>query len=260
MTGSGNSLNNMLRIIPRLDIKNETVVKGIHLEGLRVVGSAFDLPFKYYKEGADELLYIDAVASLYGRNSLNDVIRKAAKKIFIPLTVGGGIKNIDDISLLLNSGADKVAINTAAVNNPSLIKESANKFGSQCIVISVQAKRIKNNEWEAFTETGRERSGRDVLEWIDEAISLGAGELLLTSIDNDGTKKGFDIDLIKAVTKLCSVPIIISGGVGKLDDLSFIGLETNINALAIGSALHYDFFSITQVKKYLRNKKLSVRE
>ncbi len=250
----------MLRVIPRLDIKNDTVVKGINFEGLRVVGSAYDLPLKYYHDGADELLYIDSVASLYGRNSLNDIIRKASKDIFIPLTVGGGIRKNDDITSLLNSGADKVAINTAAVNNPILLKEAANKFGSQCIVLSVQAKKRGHGHWEVYTESGRERSGKDVLLWIEEATSLGVGEVLLTSIDNDGTKKGCDIDLVKAVSRSCFVPIIMSGGVGCQNDMLNLLTSEKIEAIAIGSAFHYNLFSIKQAKEFLAKKNIPVRE
>jgi len=250
----------MLRIIPRLDIKNETVVKGIHFEGLRVVGSAYELPFKYYREGADELLYIDAVASLYGRNSLNDIIRKAAKRIFIPLTVGGGIRKIEDISALLCSGADKVAINTAAVNDPEFLRKAANKFGSQCIVLSVQAKRKGGNEWEAYTEAGRERSDRDVLEWIREAIILGVGEVLLTSVDKDGTKKGYDLELIKAVADICHVPLIVSGGAGRLEDMTDVCECANVDALALGSVYHYNLLTLRQTKQFLKENNHSVRE
>ena len=203
-----------VRIIPRLDVKNNTVVKGIHLEGLRVVGIPSELARKYYLTGADELLYMDAVASLYERNSLQDIIKKTVSEVFIPLTVGGGIRTLDDIKNILRAGADKVAINTASVKRPEFIKEAANRFGSQCIVASIEAKRVREGKWEAYIDTGRESTGLDVFEWAQHLVDLGAGELLITSIDREGTKKGFEIELIKKIADVVPIPVIASGGAG----------------------------------------------
>ena len=248
-----------IRVIPRLDIKNNTVVKGIHLEGLRVVGKPDEFAHQYYQEGADELLYMDAVASLYERNSLNEVISKAARRIFVPMTVGGGIRKLEDISQILHSGADKVAINTAAVREPAFLKEAVRKFGAQCIVLSIEAKRIGDQKWEAYTESGREKSGRLVLDWVQKALDYGVGEVLLTSVDRDGTKQGIDIDLIQALAPICTVPLIISGGVGKMEDvLTAFGIS-GVDAVAIGSAYHYGMFSISETKAHLMQSGIQVR-
>jgi cyclase len=247
-----------IRILPRLDIKNDTVVKGIHLEGLRVVGNPREMACEYYEQGADEILYMDAVASLYERNSLSKIIEKTAKQIFIPLIVGGGIRKLEDISNILNSGADKVAINTAAIRNPEFIREASVKFGSQCIVLSVEAKKT-SAEWIAYTETGREPSKYSVLEWVPQAIKLGVGEVLLTSVDTDGTRNGFDVELIKAVAPICSVPIIISGGAGNPEDVLDVFQSARIEAAAIGSGLHYKHFTISQVKALLSEHQIKVR-
>ena len=247
-----------IRILPRLDIKNDIVVKGIHLEGLRVVGNPREMACEYYEQGADEILYMDAVASLYERNSLSKIIEKTAKQIFIPLIVGGGIRKLEDISNILNSGADKVAINTAAIRNPEFVREASVKFGSQCIVLSVEAKKTSAG-WIAYTETGRESSKYNVLEWIPQAIKLGVGEVLLTSVDTDGTRNGFDVELIKAVAPICSVPIIISGGAGNPEDVLNIFQTVNIDATAIGSGLHYKHFTISQVKVLLSEHQIKVR-
>lgn len=248
-----------IRIIPRLDIKNNTVVKGIQLEGLRVVGKPDELASKYYQEGADELLYMDAVAALYERNSLTEIIKKAASKIFIPMTVGGGIRKLDDISRILKSGADKVAINTAAVRDPGFLKDAVKKFGSQCIVLSVEAKNVGEKKWEVYTENGRERSKKDVKEWVQEAIEIGVGELLLTSIDRDGTKKGFDLELISNIAPVCKVPFIVSGGAGKIEDIADLEQLEKIDAVAVGSAFHYEIFSIRDTKEALRENGYKVR-
>ena len=247
-----------VRIIPRLDIKNDTVVKGIHLEGLRVIGKPGEMAFEYYRQGADELLYMDAVASLYERNSLTEIVKKAAKRIFVPLTVGGGIRKLEDISEILNSGADKVAINTAAIRNPEFVREASVEYGSQCIVLSVEAKKTSSG-WIAYTETGRESSKYNVLEWIPQAIKLGAGEVLLTSVDMDGTKGGFDTDLIKAIASICSVPLIVSGGAGSPEDILNVFKSVNIEAVAVGSGLHYEHFTIGHVKTLLSEHQLKVR-
>ena len=230
---------NTIRIIPRLDIKGPNLVKGIHLEGLRVLGKPEDFATKYYRQGADELIYIDAVASLYGRDNLLEIVKRAAKQIFIPLTAGGGIRTIDDIKSLLRAGADKVAINTAGIRNPSFIKESSRVFGSQCIVVSIEAKLRDNGRYEAFTDNGREKTGKDVYDWAKEAVDLGAGEILITSIDREGTGKGFDTELVKKIAEFSPVPVIACGGAGRREDFLEIIKEGRADAVAAASVFHY---------------------
>lgn len=209
-----------IRIIPRLDIKGSNLIKGIHLEGLRVVGDPHAFALDYYRQGADELVFMDIVASLYQRNNLAEIIKRAADQIFVPITVGGGIRSLDDVHTMLRSGADKVAINTAAVARPELITEVSQRFGAQCMVLSVEAKRRAGGGWEAFIDNGREHTGLDVAEWIVRAVALGAGEIMLTSVDQEGTRKGFDVDLVRTVAALVKVPIIASGGYGQPVDLA----------------------------------------
>ena len=199
------------RLIPRLDVKGKNLIKGIHLEGLRVIGDPQAFARKYYEDGADELLYVDVVASLYGRNSLHDIVRRTAQDVFVPLTVTGGLRSVDDVREMLRAGADKVGINTAATKRPELIREVARKFGSQCMVLSIEAKRTSAGKWEAFTDNGREPTGLDVVEWAQRGVELGAGEILLTSVDQEGTRDGFDTDLIAAVASVVPVPVIASG-------------------------------------------------
>jgi cyclase len=228
-----------VRIIPRLDIKGPNLVKGIHLEGLRVLGQPESFARHYYAQGADELLYIDAVASLYGRNSLLDIVERTAREIFIPLTVGGGLRSIDDIRVVLRAGADKVAMNTAAIGNPLLIREAAEAFGSSTIVVSIQAQRRNDGRYECLTDYGREPTGRDALEWAVQAAELGAGELLITSIDREGTGKGFDIELIKKVSGSVAVPVIAAGGAGSVEHVVAAVCEGGVEAVTLGAMLHY---------------------
>ena len=203
-----------VRIIARLDIKGPNVVKGVHLEGLRVVGKPGELARRYYEQGIDEIVYMDIVASLYGRNNILAVVEETARDVFVPLTVGGGIRSLDDIVAALRNGADKVAVNTAAVARPSFLKEAAEAFGSQCIVLSVEAKRRAPGKWEALTDNGRETTGVGVLDWVVEAERLGAGEILITSVDQEGTKAGFDAELIDAIHARVRIPVIACGGAG----------------------------------------------
>ena len=197
-----------IRLIARLDIKGPNLIKGIQLEGLRVIGDPQAYARKYYAQGADELVYMDIVASLYGRNSLHDTIRRTCHDVFIPLTVGGGLRSVEDVRQILRAGADKVAINTAAVQRPQLVNEIASVFGSQCVVLSIEAKHHAAGKWEVYTDNGRERSGLDVIDWAQRGAALGAGELLVTSVDREGTRKGFDCELMRAVSAAVSIPVI----------------------------------------------------
>ena len=247
------------RLIARLDIKGENLIKGINLEGLRVIGSPNEYAKKYYNQGADELIFIDTVASLYGRNHLGKIIKSAAQDIFIPITVGGGIRSLEDALNVLRVGADKIAINTAAVNRPELISEISNTLGSQSVVLSVEAKRIKDNKWEVYIENGRESSGVDVMEWIKRGEIYGAGEILLTSIDRDGTGRGFDLDLIKSATESVSIPVIASGGIGTIQDIYKAITHANTDAIAMAYALHYDKITFNEIRKKLNSHNINVR-
>jgi len=264
------------RVIPRLDIKSaanpnadhsirdgagvrrHNLVKGIRLEGFRVIGDPADYALNYYEAGADELLYIDAVASLYGRNSLIELVERTAETLYVPLTVGGGIRTVEDIHQLLRAGADKVAINTAAIENPELITKSAQVFGSQCIVLSVQAKRQAPGGWEAYTHNGREQTGMDAIQWAKKAVELGAGEVLLTSVDQEGTQNGFDLDLIGQLGADLPVPLIASGGAGS--SLHAVrAVEAGADAVAIASLLHYEQSTLEQIKKGMAGSGLELR-
>lgn len=249
-----------VRIIPRLDIKAPNLIKGIHLEGLRVVGDPQTFARRYYEQGADELIYMDIVASLYGRNSLQDLVSKTASDVFVPITVGGGIRSPDDVRELLRAGADKVAINTAAVANPGLITAVAQRFGSQCMVLSVEAKRDGKGSWEAYTDNGREHTGLDVIDWVKRGAELGAGEVLLTSIDQEGTKKGFDTALVKAVTSAVNIPVIASGGMGSLDHLDAVLADGVADAVAIADVLHYERIPLNKIKQRVRECGFDVRQ
>ena len=250
---------NKIRLVARLDIKNEYVIKGIHLEGLRKVGNPNDLAKKYYNEGIDEIIFMDAVAAYYDRNSLSDIIKKACEEVFVPITVGGGIRTEKDIQTALNSGADKVAINTKAIRSPEFITEASKIFGSQCIISSIVAKKIAPNKWEAYIDNGREPTGKDVIEWAKKVESLGAGEIMLTSIDKEGTKKGFDIDLNKAVSEAVTIPIIASGGMKDSNDAKELLLNTNVDAVATASTLHYCIESISEIKDEFIYSNIKVR-
>ncbi len=248
-----------IRLIARLDIKGPNLIKGIHLEGLRVMGSPGEHALRYYKQGVDELIYMDSVASLYGRNHLGDIVRSAAKDIFVPMTVGGGIRSVDDATQILRAGADKVAVNTAAVDNPQLITDIARLFGSQCMVLSIEAKQIGPDRWEVYTDNGRERTGLDVIEWVKRGAAMGAGEILLTSVDREGTRKGFDIALVKAVTAEISVPVIASGGMGKPEDLLEVVREGSADAVAMADILHYKRAEIGEIRALAETAGLGVR-
>lgn len=241
-----------VRVIARLDIKSPNLIKGIQLEGLRKLGDPQPFVESYYAQGIDEICYMDIVASLYDRNSLEDLLRKTAENIFVPLTVGGGIRTVENAATLLQSGADKVAINTAAVRNPDLIRQISERFGSQCMVLSIEAKSTTPGKWTAFTDNGREHTNRDVIEWVQEAVELGVGEILLTSVDQEGTQKGFDLELCRAVTNVVEVPVILSGGLGSLDDAKVAVSKGRADAIAVAHALHYNKFSVAQLKNAVR--------
>jgi len=247
-----------VRIIPRLDIKGPNLIKGIHLEGLRVVGDPHEFALRYYAEGADELLFLDIVASLYQRNNLTDIIKRAADQVYVPITVAGGIRSLDDVSKMMASGADKVAINTAAVARPALVGEVARRYGAQCMVLGIEAKRVADGRWEAYTDNGREKTGRDVVQWAREAVDLGAGEILLTSVDQEGTRKGFDTALIQQVCDAVPVPVIASGGFGKAADLG-AAAGCGASGIAIADALHWKRMTLAQVKQAAVDAGLDVR-
>lgn len=247
------------RLIPRLDVKGKNLIKGIHLEGLRVIGDPQVFARKYYEAGADELLYVDVVASLYGRNSLHDIVRRAAQDVFVPLTVTGGLRTVDDVREMLRAGADKVGINTAATKRPELIREVARKFGSQCMVLSIEAKRMAAGKWEAYTDNGREPTGLDVVEWAQRGVELGAGEILLTSVDREGTREGFDTALIAAVASVVPVPVIASGGMGEPGDIAKAVHEGKADAVAMADILHYDRATLADIREAARTSNLDVR-
>ena len=251
---------NNTRLIARLDIKGEKLIKGMHLEGLRVIGDPNEYAKKYYNNGADELIYIDIVASLYQRSKLTEIIKKTANSVFVPMTVGGGIRNTQDVTDLLNSGADKVAINTAAVKRPELISEVSQKFGTQCMIVSIEAKKKKDNTWEVYTDCGRERTGIDVLDWAIKAEKYGAGELLITSIDKEGTRKGFDIDLMKMITDNVNLPVIASGGMGKIQDLVDVVDIAKVDGVAMADIIHYNRKNIHEIRNELINTSVQVRD
>jgi cyclase len=248
-----------IRLIARLDIKGSNLIKGIHLEGLRVLGDPNEFALDYYNQGADELIYMDSVASLYGRNHLSDLIYRATRNIFIPITVGGGIRSIDDAQSILRSGADKVAINTAAVQNPGLISEVANRYGSQCMVLSIEAKEIAPKRWEVLTDNGREKTGLDVIEWAKQGESAGAGEILVTSVDKEGTRTGFDLDLLAAVASNVDVPIIGSGGMGKIEDVVLAANLGNVDAVAMADIIHYRRSTFSEIRAMAMGSGLKVR-
>ena len=229
-----------IRIIPRLDIKGPNLVKGIHLEGLRVLGKPEQFARYYYENGADELIYMDAVASLYGRNSLLEIVERTAKDIFIPLTVGGGLRSVEDIRTVLRAGADKVSINTAAVQRPELISEAAMAFGSSTIVVSIEAIKKADGSYEAYVDYGRQSTGVDAFEWAVRAAELGAGELAVTSINNEGTGKGFDLELTRRISEAVGIPVIASGGAGRVSHIHEVITEGKADAVSVASILHYN--------------------
>ena len=248
-----------LRLIARLDIKGANLIKGVHLEGLRVVGDPQIHAAKYYHDGADEIVYMDTVASLYGRNNLVDVVSRATEHVFVPITVGGGIRSVEDARTLLRAGADKVAINTAAIKEPKLISQLSDVWGSSTIVLSIEAKKTGDKKWEAYTDNGRERTGLDVGQWAETGANLGAGEIFVTSVDQEGTRRGFDCELVAEITKRVDVPVIASGGFGSLDHLSQLVKTANPTGVAIADSLHYNRYTFDQIRVFCSANGISTR-
>ena len=247
-----------VRLIARLDVKSPNLIKGIQFEGLRKIGDPNDFAVTYYRQGIDELFYADIVASLYERNSLLHIIEDTTKEVFVPITVGGGIRNLDDVGAALRAGADKVSINTAAIKNAKIISDAARKFGNQCMVLSIQAKR-NGDSWEAYYDNGREHSGLDAVEWAKRGQELGAGEIILTSVDMEGTARGFDINLVKAVTDVVTIPVIASGGMGQLCDLEEVVKKGKADAIAMAHVLHYNHFTVNEIRQFCIKRNIPVR-
>ncbi|MBS6599783.1 MAG: imidazole glycerol phosphate synthase subunit HisF [Clostridium sp.] len=248
------------RIIPCLDVREGKVVKGVNFVGIKEVGDPVELAEEYYKQGADELVFLDITATHEGRGIMEKVVEKVAEKIFIPFTVGGGLRSIDDIKRILRAGADKISLNSAAVRDKSLIQQGAYTFGNQCIVLAVDAKKREDNSgWNVVINGGRIDTGLDALKWIEEAVSLGAGEILLTSMDTDGTKTGFDIELTKAVSNITNVPVIASGGCGSLEHFYDVFEQKAADAALAASLFHYGELTVGQVKEYLKDRNIPVR-
>lgn len=255
-------MSRKIRLIARLDVKDDFLVKGIQYEGLRKLGDPHDFARRYYEQGVDEILYLDTVASLYERNNLGNILERTTADVFIPITAGGGLRSVEDVGAVLKAGADKAAVNTAALRRPGLITEIARAFGSQCMVLSIQAKRRDPARpaagWEAYYDNGREHSGKDVLEWAKEAVSLGAGEILLSSVDKEGFQKGMDQELIAAVAGLVDVPVIAAGGAGCAEDAA-AAAKGGADAVAVGSILHYGRADVPALKEQLRALGVEVR-
>lgn len=247
------------RIIPCLDVKDGRVVKGTNFVGLRDAGDPVELAARYDKERADELVFLDITASSDKRDTIVDVARGCASQVFIPFTIGGGIRTVEDMRKMLKAGADKTSLNTAAVKNPSVIREGAEKFGRQCVVLAVDARHSGDHRWEVYVNGGRTPTGIDCLEWVKRATQLGAGEILLTSMDADGTKSGYDIELTRAVSEAVDVPVIASGGAGKLEHFYDVLTEGKADAVLAASVFHYGTFTVREVKEYLKSRGVEVR-
>ncbi len=247
------------RIIPCLDVKNGRVVKGTNFVGLRDAGDPVELASRYDMERADELVFLDITASNEERKTIVDVASACASQVFIPFTIGGGIRSVEDMRVMLKAGADKTSVNTAAIKDPSIISQGAEKFGSQCVVLAVDARRNGEHSWEVYINGGRTPTGLDCLEWIKKAVSLGAGEILLTSMDADGTKDGYDIELTRAVSEAVNVPVIASGGAGKLEHFYDVLTLGKADAVLAASVFHYGQFTVREVKDYLKSRGVEVR-
>lgn len=248
-----------VRLIARLDVKAPNLIKGIRMEGFRVIGDPNEYARKYYESGADELIYMDIVASLYERNTLTDIIKRTTENVFIPITIGGGVRSLEDARGLLCSGADKVAVNTAAVRNPHLVTDMANQFGAQCVVLSIEAKTKVGGGWEAYTDNGREHTGLDVIDWVKRGVELGAGEILLTSVDREGTRKGFDVELTRAVSEAVDVPVIASGGMGRAEHFVDVVQNGLADAVAFADVLHYERMTFDDLRNVAQDADIPVR-
>jgi len=251
------------RIIPCLDVKNGRVVKGVHFLNLRDAGDPVECASTYNQAGADEIVFLDITASIERRRTIFEIVKKTAEKIFIPLTVGGGIRKLEDIRQLLKSGADKVSINTAAIERPKLVQEASERFGSQCIVVAIDARRKtkshKKHVWEVYSYGGRKATGLDAVKWAKKVEKLGAGEILLTSMDKDGTKTGYDIELTRLIGEAVNIPVIASGGAGNMKHLYDALTRGKASAVLVASIFHYGKYSVPQVKRYLKNKGIAIR-
>jgi imidazole glycerol-phosphate synthase subunit HisF len=247
------------RIVPCLDMTEGKVVKGIQFVNFRDAGDPVRLAKAYDKQGADELVFLDITATVENRNILLDVVQRTAKQVTIPFSVGGGIRTVEDMRAILRAGADKVSVNTGAFKNPELIRSCANEFGNQCVVLSLDAKQVRKNRWNVFINGGRTDTGVSAVEWVKQAISLGIGEILLTSIDTDGTKRGFNVALTKQIAKIATVPVIASGGAGKLEDFLDIFKEGKADAALAASLFHFGDLQIKDVKNYLEKENIAMR-
>jgi len=247
------------RIIPCLDVKDGRVVKGVNFVNLRDAGDPVEIAKKYSEQGADEICFLDITASHEERKTMIDVVERTAGEVFVPLTVGGGVRTLDDVRQLLLAGADKVSINTAAVKNPDFVREAAERFGSQCIVVAIDARSVGDSKWEVYTHGGRNPTGIDAVEWAKKMEENGAGEILLTSMDKDGTKSGYDLALTQTISRALSIPIIASGGAGNLEHLAEGVSEGEADAVLVASIFHYGEYSITEAKEYMDGEGISVR-
>ena len=250
---------NNVRLIARMDIKAPNLIKGVNLEGLRKIGAPAAFAKKYYEAGIDEIVYMDIVASLYERNSLGDIVSSTSEEVFIPITVGGGIRSLADVENMMRCGADKVAINTAAIKRPELISDIATTFGSQCMVLSIEAKQTTPGKWEAYTDNGREKTGLDAVEWAKRGVALGAGEIFLTSVDREGTRKGFDVALIRQVSDAVSVPVIASGGMGSVEHLVEVVHSGHADAVAMADILHYNRMPLSDIRTAAASANIAIR-
>ena len=248
-----------VRLIARLDVKGSNLIKGIQLEGLRKIGDPNEFAKRYYDQGIDEIIYMDIVASLYERSNLLNIVRRATRDVFIPITVGGGVRNIEDVREVLRAGADKVGVNTAALKRPELVNEISTRFGAQCMVLSIEAKRVAPGKWEAYYDNGREKTGIDAVAWAREGYERGAGEILLTSVDMEGTSRGFDCDLVRTVSTAVPIPVIASGGMGSCADLERVVKDGAADAVAMASVLHYNRLTVADIRREATARGISVR-
>ena len=247
------------RIIPCLDVRDGRVVKGVNFVNIRDAGDPVELATYYSRQGADEIVFLDITATSDARDTVADVVERTAAKVFVPLTVGGGIRTLEDFQRLLRAGADKISVNSAAVKDPTLISRAAERFGSQCVVVAIDARRKADGGFEVYTAGGRNATGIDAVEWAKECERLGAGEILLTSMDTDGTKAGFDVEMLRAATNVVSIPVIASGGCGSLEHFAQVFEQTDCDAALAASLFHFGELTVPQVKDYLRTRQIPVR-